>query len=228
MNKSRARAIAVERNEMETLKVFRFTLGLTVIFGLILGLAWQTLAWAAGAPSEASGHDLYRRGLYEEAMAEWRRAADGGDAGAAFRLGEEYFDAKVVTRDIDKSVKYLSIGAEGGEPRAQMDLATMYDHGWGVPKDITLAAKWYLEAANNGMPEAQYNIGTMYQTGDGVDQDLERAYMYFLMAVENGFAHFAVKEIESLSQEMSVDQIKNATRMARDFRGARKAAMEAP
>lgn len=77
----------------------------------------------AGPASEASGHDLYHRGYYEEALAEWTRAVEEqNDPGAAFRLGEEYFDAKVVERDVEKAVTYLRIGADGGDPRAQQDL----------------------------------------------------------------------------------------------------------
>lgn len=182
------------------------------------GAAEATVETAEAAASEATGHDLYRRGYYEEAIAEWTKAADeNADAGAAFRLGEEYFDAKVVKRDVPTAVKYLTLGAEGGDERAQQDLATMYDNGWGVTADIDTAAHWYLEAAKRGSAVSQYNIATMYETGTGVEKDIQKAYMYFLLAIEGGFPHFATTELENVSRVMTAQQIKDATIMAREF-----------
>lgn len=181
---------------------------------------WSGLALAAGkAASEATGADFYRRGYYPEALAEWKKAvAEQKDAGAAFRLGEEYFDAKVVERDVAQALHYYKIGAENGDARAQMDLGSMYDKGWGVARDAKEAAKWYEAAAKQGMASAQYNIGTMYQAGEGVARDDKAAYMYFLLAIQNGFPQFAGKELEKLSSEMSPEDIRQATVMARDFK----------
>ena len=104
-----------------------------------------------GAPNEASGQDLYQRGFYEQALAEWERAVEQKkDGGAAFQLAEAYFDAAVVERDIAKAVKYYTMGAEWGDPRAQADLGTLFDKGWGVPKDLAKAAKWYEASAKQG------------------------------------------------------------------------------
>ncbi|WP_420561805.1 tetratricopeptide repeat protein [Tepidicaulis sp.] len=171
----------------------------------------------SAVPTEETGFRLYRRGLYKEAFKEWSKAVESGDVGAAYRLGEEYFDAKVVKRDIEKALKYYKIGANGGDPRAQMDLGTLYDNGWGVERDIAEAAKWYLAAAQQGMVEAQYNVATLYEKGDGLELDLERAYMYYLLAVEGGFAQFATTALENVSRMMSPTQIKEATGMARAF-----------
>lgn len=173
----------------------------------------------AAIPSEASGQDLYRRGFYPEALAEWKKAVKmEHSAGAAFRLGEEYFDAKVVERDVPTAIKYYEIGAKGGDARAQMDLGSMYDKGWGVSRDAAKAAKWYEAAAIQGMAEAEYNVATMYQSGEGVAKDDVKAYMYYLLAVKNGFPQFASKELENLSSKMKPADIKKATVMARDFK----------
>ena len=197
------------------------------VFALCLCLAsmfaWMAPAQAATAkssnPSEATGQDFYKRGYYPEALAEWKKAVEEEkDAGAAFRLGEEYFDAKVVQRDIPTALKFYVIGAEGGDARAQMDLGSMYDKGWGVSRDAAKAAHWYEEAAKQGMAEAQYNVATMYQSGEGVAKDNKKAYMYFLLAVKSGFPQFAGKELENLSAEMTPEDIRQATVMARDFK----------
>ncbi|HEX7775234.1 MAG TPA: tetratricopeptide repeat protein [Parvibaculum sp.] len=191
------------------------------LFFLTVICLWVSLAHAATGkvPSEATGDDFYRRGYYPEALAEWKKAADTQhDAGAAFRLGEEYFDAKVVQRDLPTAIKYYEMGATGGDARAQMDLGSMYDKGWGVSRDAGKAAKWYEAAAKQGMAEAQYNIATMYQTGEGVEKDDTKAYMYYLLATKNGFPQFAAKELEKLSSAMKPESIKQATVLARDFK----------
>ncbi|NIJ39879.1 TPR repeat protein [Parvibaculum indicum] len=165
--------------------------------------------------SEAAGVDLYHRGFYEAAMKVWKRAVEEKqDPGAAFRLGEEYFDAKVVDRSMTDAVKYMMIGAEGGDPRAQMDLGTYYDKGWGVKHDRELAARWYKAAADNGKPDAQYNIGTMYEDGEGVEKNLKLAYAYYLMAAKNGFPNYPAEAIQRLSKEMEPADIKAASKMA--------------
>lgn len=175
-------------------------------------------AASSSKPSEASGQEFYRRGYYPEALAEWKKAAEvEHSAGAAFRLGEEYFDAKVVERDVPTAIKYYEMGALGGDARAQMDMGSMYDKGWGVSRDAAKAAKWFEAAAVQGMAEAQYNVATMYQAGEGVAKNDVKAYMYYLLAVKNGFPQFAAKELENLSSEMKTEDIKQATLLARDF-----------
>ncbi len=172
-----------------------------------------------GAPNEASGEDLYTRGFYPEALAEWKRAVEvNKDPGAAFRLGEEHFDAKVVERDVETAIKYYTIGAEGGDMRAQMDLATMFDKGWGVPQDMSRAAKWYEAAARQGLPSSQYNIATMYEDGVGVEASKVKAYFFYQLAIEGGFPRFATEAIEKLSESMTPAEIKEASKMARDFK----------
>ena len=172
-----------------------------------------------GAPNEASGQDLYQRGFYPEALAEWKRAVEvNKDAGAAFRLGEEHFDAKVVERDVAEAVKYYTLGAEWGDMRAQMDLATMFDKGWGVQQDLARAAKWYEASAKQGQPSAQYNTATMYEEGVGVAADNIRAYMYYQLAIEGGFPQFAAEAIEKLSATMKPAEIKEATKLVRAFK----------
>ncbi len=222
-NRAKSAVLAADKGHMQRIAAITFAaliLAAAAIGAMITqsGAAEVPAEASEGPASEATGHDLYRRGYYEEAIAEWTKAADeNGDAGAAFRLGEEYFDAKVVTRDVPTAIKYLTLGAEGGDDRAQQDLATMYDNGWGVTADIDKAAHWYLEAANRGSAVSQYNIATMYETGTSVEKDMQKAYMYYLLAIEGGFPHFATTELENVSRVMTAQQIKDATIMAREF-----------
>ncbi|MFO1236559.1 MAG: hypothetical protein U1F24_06005 [Alphaproteobacteria bacterium] len=78
---------------------------------------------AVAAATEArlpQGDDLFQRGLYPEALATWRAAAEQGDRWAAYRLGIEYLDSKpnVVKRDLAEAVKWIRQAAEAKANRA--------------------------------------------------------------------------------------------------------------
>jgi uncharacterized protein len=146
---------------------------------------------AADAPAAAprsEGEDLYRRGLYAEAIAWWTAQAAKGDVEAARRLGIEYMDGKggVVERDYAKARQYHLQAAMGGERRSMMDLGAIYEHGLGVTADLIASAAWYEWSAKYGYGPAQYNFATMVETGDAGRKDEVEAYMYYLLAAEQG------------------------------------------
>ena len=228
---NRTMAAAPSGGASHWLAFMRATAWLVLVTGLLLSLAIggamaeEPMADPTkpdpsieGQPNEASGTDLYVRGFYPEALAEWKRAVEvNKDAGAAFKLAEEYFDAKVVERDLATAIKYYTLGAEWGDMRAQMDLATLFDKGWGVPQDVERAAKWYEAAAKQGLASSQYNIATMYEDGLGVERDKVRAYMYYQLSIEGGFPKFATEALEALAADMTSAEIKEATKLARAF-----------
>ena len=150
----------------------------------ITALAEQT----SPAP-RTEGEELYRRGLYAEAVAWWTERAAQGDIEAARRLGVEYMDGKrgVVERDFEKARKYHLQAAMAGEPRSMLDLGTIYENGYGVPESLTEAARWYMWGAKYGFGPAQYNTGLMFESGDGGRQDLVEAYMWYILAAIEGF-----------------------------------------
>jgi len=180
--------------------------------GLFLILTNQTLA------SEAEGHKLYRAGLYPEGLAVWEEAARKGDAGAAFRAGVEYFDAKIVKRDVKKAIAYFEISANGNDPRGLTDLAAMYDYGNGVEVDRKKAAQLYLQAANLGFPDAMFNIAAMLSMGDGIKKDLIEAYKFYKMANAQGFAAFAEEALANLRKEMNNADVAEAERRVQAFK----------
>lgn len=148
---------------------------------------------AANAPTPASparseGEDLYRRGLYAEAIAWWTEQAAKGDVESARRLGVEYMDGKggVVERDYEKARKFHLQAAMGGDRRSMMDLGTIYEHGLGVDASLIEAARWYEWSAKYGHAPGQYNFATMLETGDAGRQDVVEAYMYYVLAAEQG------------------------------------------
>jgi TPR repeat protein len=167
--------------------------------------------WATGAPSSpvnaqgrTEGEELYRRGLYPEAIAWWTEQAEKGDARAARSLGVEYMDGKgnVVQRDYEKARKYHLQAAHAGDARSMMDLGTIFEHGLGVPADLVQGAGWYEWSAKYGHGPAQYNIATMLETGEAGRQDVVEAYMYYLLATAQGMSGLPY---DSRSQRFAAD-----------------------
>lgn len=172
---------------------------------------------AASALSEREGLDIYQRGHYQEAIDYWKKAAAAGDAGSAYRLSEEYFDAKIVKRDMRLAFKYLRQAAEANDARALTDLASMYDYGTGVKEDREKAASLYLRAAKMGMPAAMFNVASMLENGEGIAKDEIEAYKYYLLSRDQGFAPFANKALETMASNLSADQIAEAESRADNF-----------
>tara|TARA_B110000971_G_scaffold221496_1_gene268879 strand:- start:783 stop:1376 length:594 start_codon:yes stop_codon:yes gene_type:complete len=177
----------------------------------------MSLTGFAQALSEREGLDIYQRGLYLEAIDYWKKAAIAGDAGSAYRLSEEYFDAKIVKRDIKLALKYLKQASKGNDARAITDLASMYDYGTGVREDRNKAGELYLRAARMGMPAAMFNVASMLETGEGLGQDKAEAYKYYVLSRDQGFAPFATKAIEEISANMTAEQIAEGEKRADNF-----------
>jgi mono/diheme cytochrome c family protein len=99
----------------------------------------------------------------------------------------------------------------------------MYSMGYGVPQDYAQAAWLYRLAADEGYAEAQYQLGFLYADGDGVSPDYVRAHMWLNLAA----AHFPASEIrkrrsaianrEAVERKMSLDQIIEAQKLAREW-----------
>ncbi|MBT5156500.1 MAG: sel1 repeat family protein [Rhodobiaceae bacterium] len=182
----------------------------------LLALSMSLMGFAQ-ALSEREGLDIYQRGLYLEAIEYWKKAAAAGDAGSAYRLSEEYFDAKIVKRDLKLALKYLRQASEGNDARALTDLASLYDYGTGVRENRAKAGELYLRAARMGMPAAMFNVASMLETGEGLAQDKVEAYKYYVLSRDQGFAPFAVKAIEEISANMTVEQIAEGEKRADNF-----------
>ena len=134
-----------------------------------------------------SGEDMFQRGFYDEALAQWREDADAGDSYAAYRLGIEYFDGQVIERDFEMAARYHQLASDLGNPAAMFELASFYEAGLGLDQNIMEAADWYLESARRGFPPSQHNVATMFEEGAGVDQDFVQAYLFYSLAIQQGF-----------------------------------------
>ena len=182
------------------------------VLAVLIGFSSAVFAY-----SEGEGKLMYKRGLYAEAIEHWKRAAAAGDAGAAYQVAVEYFDAKVVERDLGVAIKYLKQAAEADDPRALTELAAYYDYGTGVSQDLEKAAQLYLRAAQYGVPSAMLNIAAMLASGDGIEQDKVEAYKFYELSSHRGFHPFASQAMQDLAVELSPTQLADALERAENF-----------
>ncbi len=176
-----------------------------------------------GRFSEALGERLYQRGFYPEAMTAWQCAIlEEGDAGAAFRLGIEYLDAKIVERDPERAVGYLHTSAFRGDRRAQFELGTAHDDGEFVERDPAKAMLWYFSASHQGDPGAEFNLAMIYESGVVVDADIVLAYAYYHLADLHGLPVLAREAMERLAVDLPGDQLDLAIRTAQRIEEARR------
>ena len=183
----------------------------SMVFGFILLLAVPT--WA----DFQAGEDAYFRGDYETALKEWRPLAAQGDALAQNMLGYMYRFGEGVLQDYEEARKWYRLSADQGNPRAQNNLGALYRMGLGVPQDYQEALRWFRRAAEQGNGGGQNHLGLMYYKGEGVSQDYVQAYMWASLAAAQGLEQ-AVQAIAMLENEMTLAQIEEAKRLAREWR----------
>ncbi len=175
---------------------------------------------ASAALGSNAGEELYRSGLYEQAIEWWKEDATKGDASSAYRLGTVYADGIVVKRDYAEARKWYEMGAKGGDRDAMFDLGSIHENGFGVEASLPEAARWYRDAANLGHAASQYNLATMYEHGEGVEQDKVQAYMWYYLAARQGFIGTRYGSLENLRVTMSDLEIKRGLDQA--FRQGRQ------
>ncbi len=157
--------------------------------------------------SEATGHDLYHRGFYPEAMEVWRLAYEkNSDLGALYILGTIYLDGTVVEKDVEKGLHLLRESALRGEVRAQFEMGAIYDDGIAVDQDKERAVIWYVLAATHSDPGAEFNLADHYDEGDGVVADRVLAFAYYLLAVRHGLPKELLPVVENYSATLRAEQ----------------------
>ena len=99
--------------------------------------------------------------LSPEQIAEYRAAADKGEAWAQYNLGIMYANGEGVPEDDATAVKWYTKAAEQGDAAAQNNLGVMYEDGHGVPQDNVMAYMWWNLAAAQGDENAKENKGKL-------------------------------------------------------------------
>ena len=81
-------------------------------------------------------------------FAEIQEKAEQGDALAQAQMGAMYqLGRNGVTKDEQKSAKWMLKAANQGLVEAEVFMAALYDRGLGVKQDVNTATRWYEKAA---------------------------------------------------------------------------------
>ncbi|MGB5202271.1 MAG: tetratricopeptide repeat protein [Sedimenticolaceae bacterium] len=124
-----------------------------------------------------------------------RKAANGGNAEAQFRLGVMYGNGDGVALDYEQAHHWFERAAAQGHEKALITLAWMFANGTGVVMDEGRARELYMLAAQHGSAKAQYVVGTMYRFAQyGARKDIAQAVKWYLKAADQGMptAQFAL------------------------------------
>ncbi len=156
-----------------------------------------------------------------QALAWLARAARGGHALAAYRLGAWYDDyagdAHADPPDAKLAVKWYRQAAARGEVHAMFNLGLKYQQGRGVPRDLAEAARWYRPAADRGVVQAQRNMGDCSFLVKGAAYDPVAAAMWYGIAADQGDA-IAQALLEAASDKLTPKQRAEARTRATAWR----------
>jgi localization factor PodJL len=123
----------------------------------------------------------------EAEAARWlERAANQGNAVAAYRLGTLYERGHGVPTDSAQAMQWYTVAAKQGNRKAMHNLAVAFAEGTGVPKNMSFAVQWFTRAANLGLSDSQFNLAVLYERGMGVPQSLTEAYKWYSIAAAQG------------------------------------------
>ena len=151
-----------------------------------IGLAGVVVTIALAAPLAAQNAtaaiDKWRAGDAAGAVAIWRKAAEAGDADAAFNLAQAFRLGKGVPLDLAAAQGWYERAARRGHVDAAAMLGMLLfqsgDHIGGI--------RWLKGAADAGEPRAMLLYGTALYNGDGVAADPVLAYALVSRAAAQG------------------------------------------
>lgn len=93
-------------------------------------------------------------------VAIYHRAYQAGQYEAAVRLGDIYFDGKLVPRDIAAAERFFQLAGAAVPPQTLLRLADAFLEGIGVPVDRSTALDYYRRALSGGVAIAGLKLGT--------------------------------------------------------------------
>ena len=112
------------------------------LFGFVL-----LLTGCASTPTAGSfynrGVDAYKAKNYKDAVDQWSKAVDAGDATAKNNLAYLLFFGLGTEKQPDKAIELWNSAAAAGESESQWHLGNIYAEGTGVEKNLITAYAWY-------------------------------------------------------------------------------------
>ena len=104
-------------------------------------------------------------------LAQLRKAAEGGDVEALYKMGILALTGKYGEKDQSQAVAWLKKAAEKGHKRAHYYMSAAYLSGVGVEENIPEAYSWAWKGAEAGDLESAYILGMSLMAGENVPED---------------------------------------------------------
>jgi localization factor PodJL len=116
------------------------------------------------------------------------QAANGGDADAAYEVGERYLMGRGVDTNLAEALKWFEKAVAKGSPAAAFRLGMAYEKGQGVTKDRARARTNYVLAADSGHLKAMHNLAVLMVEDGAASKkpDYASAIPWFRKAAERG------------------------------------------
>ena len=115
------------------------------------------------------------------------RAAEKGDAHAAFYLGQVLMKGDGVPADLALGIAWLERASGAGFAPAQFELGARSLRGEGVERNPKRAAALFRKAAEAGHASAQHNLAAMLISGNmGIPQDQAEGLRWLVAAARGG------------------------------------------
>ena len=140
---------------------------------------------------------------------ELTKDANAGDPEAQYMLGRLALETKNPP-DHSTAVYWFRIAAESNHLKAQEMLGAQLFSGLGVPANPKKASIWWHKAAMAGSSNAQASLGVLYALGSGVEKDLIESYKWLTIASLYGNKSAAIQRDESISLQMTANEIREA------------------
>gem|GEM_PF-5228089 len=149
----------------------------------------------------------------QEAAAYWyRRAAEKGDARAAFNYGLMLIYGIGTEADPEDGLRFINIATEASIQEAWFALGNLHRRGQYVAIDLQAAIEAYRIAAEKGHVRAQHALANMYGNGQGAGVDLVTAYKWWRLASRKGheLAGNALRLVRSMMTSTEISLAKRA------------------
>jgi len=193
---------------------------------LVCAAAVAVAVPALAGPME-DGSKAFDEEKYKDALALLTPLAEGGNAEAAYLLGEMYGprswgqkgeNRHGVEQDNARAILWWTKAAEAGNARAQLKLGWYLMHG----KDVvavneTAGLSWLVKSAGQGEPQAQYEAGLAYWEGKGAATDLVEARKWFLIVAPRDGFEKAKGYLDRLANQMTPEQVQASEAAAKAF-----------
>jgi len=185
-----------------------------VFMRIFISVIFAGLLLAAAAPAHAdmaAAQQAYAEGDFTRALELWQEEANGGDADAAWYVGNMYIDGLGIDLpDPELAVMYYQMAVDAGQVEAKVSLGLLYAQGRGVEQDYYRAFGLLYQAALAEHPVAMVEIANYFF--DGVPGQVEQsrghsAQWYYLASLDGVvFAQMRYGQMQFLGTGAPVNQ----------------------